>query len=431
MVTWRRSWRGLDIAGFLLCAAVLGPFLVWTLVIERPFFGRAPVIAAALLHFALALYYFMGARDWLVSRKPRRTRLLLLLLLLPFGVMALVIVPSVLLTYVACRRIGDSPRVQALHAPLRSLPAQLGVTAAAFGLLFPWMNMLWYFEGASYLPGPGNPVILMENPYYGTNADGLRGPRVAVEKTPGVRRLLFLGDSTTFGWPYPVKETYPYLVAARLEARTGERLDVVNAGVPGQELRTIHERLAIDLLRFDPDVVLLMDGVHYAKALERHEEFVGNDVTYDGHHLRRQYLPPMFFQMLVLGVVANPVVLPIVLLLAPDDDEEVTDAEHVAFYAGVVDDFVAAIAERGTPLVLLEYPSEKVPDEVRAIFREVARREGLPYLPLYDEMIETIGFASRDGVHPDREAHRRIAERVADYLIEQGIVAARAAPDGA
>lgn len=64
------------------------------------------------------------------------------------------------------------------------------------------------------------------------NALGMRGAEHSREKSPGVRRLLVLGDSFGFGWGVEDDESFP----ARLEARwrsAGQAVDVLDAAVPG------------------------------------------------------------------------------------------------------------------------------------------------------------------------------------------------------
>ena len=91
-----------------------------------------------------------------------------------------------------------------------------------------------------------------------TNAFGLRGAELPTGRTPGVRRVVALGDSFTFGDAVEAEEAWP----ARLETRLNRgpvpgRWQVVNAGIPGhgtgQQLllsRMLEERLR-------PDVVVL------------------------------------------------------------------------------------------------------------------------------------------------------------------------------
>ena len=65
-----------------------------------------------------------------------------------------------------------------------------------------------------------------------TNALGLRGSvETEPKKPPGVRRILCLGDSFTFGKGVADDETVPARLAVRLAAPAGPRTEVLNAGV--------------------------------------------------------------------------------------------------------------------------------------------------------------------------------------------------------
>lgn len=100
-----------------------------------------------------------------------------------------------------------------------------------------------------------------------TNALGWRDAEFALERRPGVRRVIALGDSFTFG----VAVDYGERFTEELE-RLVPDLEVLNFGVnafgPDQELRL----LETEGLRYRPDVVLLtvflgndLDDIRYAR----------------------------------------------------------------------------------------------------------------------------------------------------------------------
>ena len=65
-----------------------------------------------------------------------------------------------------------------------------------------------------------------------TNRLGYRGP------DPAQRAWICLGDSTTFGWGVEVEDAFPAQLEAEL-LRRGHKVEVLNAGVPGQHPPTM------------------------------------------------------------------------------------------------------------------------------------------------------------------------------------------------
>lgn len=92
------------------------------------------------------------------------------------------------------------------------------------------------------------------------NSHGLRDLERPVEKPPGVRRVLLLGDSFAFA-AVPRDQSF----AAMLDEDLGDRVEVINAGVPGWTTWQEAAWLRRDGLAYGPDAIVV--------AL-----FVGNDV---------------------------------------------------------------------------------------------------------------------------------------------------------
>jgi len=88
------------------------------------------------------------------------------------------------------------------------------------------------------------------------NSLGMRGAEVAVDKPPGVRRVLCLGDSCTFGAANP----YPQIVQRLLDAQAPGRFQVLNAGVIGYTSLHGLEWFESELAELHPDVVTLYFG---------------------------------------------------------------------------------------------------------------------------------------------------------------------------
>jgi len=99
-----------------------------------------------------------------------------------------------------------------------------------------------------------------------TNARGLRGPDLPYAKPAGVRRVLFLGDSVTFGYGVERSDdVFAFRAGRELAAALDAPVEVVNAAVGGYSPWQERQVLAGEGLRYAPD--LLVVG------------FVLNDVT--------------------------------------------------------------------------------------------------------------------------------------------------------
>jgi lysophospholipase L1-like esterase len=84
------------------------------------------------------------------------------------------------------------------------------------------------------------------------NSRGLRGPDVPYDSTPGTRRVLVLGDSTTFGY---VDEEFTY--PALLQRRLGPSWEVLNGSVVAYGFDQQYLWFMREGLKYKPDVVLV------------------------------------------------------------------------------------------------------------------------------------------------------------------------------
>jgi hypothetical protein len=91
-----------------------------------------------------------------------------------------------------------------------------------------------------------------------TNSKGLRGPEIAYDKPPGVTRLLFLGDSVTFGDGLKtVNETFPFLIGQELTAQLKRKVEVINSGVSGYSPWQEALYLEKEGIKYHPDLVVV------------------------------------------------------------------------------------------------------------------------------------------------------------------------------
>jgi lysophospholipase L1-like esterase len=110
-------------------------------------------------------------------------------------------------------------------------------------------------HGAYLTLRPGAQGLMLGRPVT-VNKDGYRGALRPQQKPPGVTRLLFFGDSHTFSMGADDEHTYPAVVEQKLNAGTA-CCEVLNFGVPGQDLRQILTLLHERGLAYQPDVVVI------------------------------------------------------------------------------------------------------------------------------------------------------------------------------
>jgi acyl-CoA thioesterase-1 len=191
----------------------------------------------------------------------------------------------------------------------------------------------------------------------------LAAPARAVEGVPAAERVIVaFGDSLTAGHGVPVAESYPALLAARLSAE-GYRYRVVNAGVSGDTTAGGLRRVDWGL-RLNPEIVILELGANDALR--------GQDLS---------------------AVSAN------------------------------LDQLVDRFQSAGARVLLagMRLPPNYGPrfgTEFQAMYKEVARRRGVPLMPFF---LDGVGgnprLNQRDGIHPTAEGYRVIVDRLWPYLL--------------
>ncbi|MCB9781525.1 MAG: hypothetical protein H6751_00985 [Candidatus Omnitrophica bacterium] len=119
------------------------------------------------------------------------------------------------------------------------------------------------------------------------NGKGVRGPELDYERSPETYRILYLGDSVTFGFGIEDDlETYPYQVERNLEKTTGLDVETINSGVggysPWQE-KIFFEKEGI---KYQPDLAVI--GFYLNDVTEKFKlpQFGGKEGSYQ---LNRAY----------------------------------------------------------------------------------------------------------------------------------------------
>lgn len=261
------------------------------------------------------------------------------------------------------------------------------------------------------------------------NSLGLRGPQIAVAKPSGVRRVLCLGDSCTFGAGRP----YPDMLQEILDRRAPGRFQVLNGGVIGYTSLHGLEWLERELGGLQPDVVTLYFGWNdmWREKDSAVRQWFKNRVAGEAPPRFKSYL----WEALSRGFVFVKNSLGVSSLQVPPEQ-----------YRRVLEHFAALGRARGFVPVYLTAPAgfdddrtpqwlvdkgfvargdsaPKLHERYNAITVEVSREQKLPLVDLAADFARSGGRAlfgdpDQDPIHPNQEGYRRIAEDLADAILE-------------
>ncbi|BBM81994.1 SGNH/GDSL hydrolase family protein [Candidatus Uabimicrobium amorphum] len=96
---------------------------------------------------------------------------------------------------------------------------------------------------------------LFNNPNKVTiNKYGLRGPTIAKPKKDKTLRIMFLGGSHVFDLAAPENKDWPNMVATYL--KTNQKIEIINAGMPGKSSHDNLARYYLDLHTWKPDILV-------------------------------------------------------------------------------------------------------------------------------------------------------------------------------
>jgi lysophospholipase L1-like esterase len=98
------------------------------------------------------------------------------------------------------------------------------------------------------------------------NGKGFIGPELDYTKPPGVKRILYLGDSVTFGYRLKdYRQSFPFRTEPLLERKLACEIETINAGIGGYSPWQEHILLSTEGVKYEPDLIVVC--------------FVLNDVT--------------------------------------------------------------------------------------------------------------------------------------------------------
>jgi lysophospholipase L1-like esterase len=123
------------------------------------------------------------------------------------------------------------------------------------------------------------------------NARGFRGPVVPYERAGNARRILYLGDSVTFGYRIARwEDTWPFVLADSLRARDSIPVETVNLAVEGYSQWQELLLLADEGEKYAPDLVVIGFVLNDVTEMFHLARFGGSDESFQ---LRQSYSSPL------------------------------------------------------------------------------------------------------------------------------------------
>lgn len=281
------------------------------------------------------------------------------------------------------------------------------------------------------------------------NERGFRGPVIPYEKTEGVARIVYLGDSVTMGYRVARwEDTYPYFLEAMLEANDSLAVDTVNLAVEGYSQWQQAIVLADEGDRYQPDLVVLGFVLNDVTEMFYLSRFGGSD---EGFQLRHSYTSrldrwlsksALVYQVqnvarevkakrklgddLRLGAIRQQA-LDVETLIRQPDQANVKTAWDIALadLQGIVDH----CASRNVPVLVVVFPftmqladpeGTSAPQRVLANYAHARGIDSIDLLPPLAQHLRATGAKPEDLFidhdHLTVEGHRVVAALLADRI---------------
>jgi len=253
-----------------------------------------------------------------------------------------------------------------------------------------------------------------------TDEHGLRTPIHGPVKPAGVKRVMTLGCSTTFGWGVDDAESYPARLEVHLKEKGYDNVEVINGGQPGY---TTFQGLWLweEVLKdYAPDVVIVGYVVQDAREvaysdvsqalMQENAAFLKNNVLYQ----------IQIYKALrhALGRIQTQA----------KDEQKNTFRVDEQNYLESLRTFRKKIEAVGAEPVYFGFPLERVgyTELHRNIMSAAAKADEVPHFDPSVEIealtrSETLYFPQDRG-HANAAGCDTIGRMMADYLVDQGLV---------
>ena len=276
------------------------------------------------------------------------------------------------------------------------------------------------------------------------NSLGFRGTELAPARKQGVRRLVCLGDSGTFGLWVEERDAegvvhydgYVDQLRRLVDSESHGRIEIINAGVNGYTSSHVLRLLETRIVDLDPDIIVVRVGLNDHKRATAHLTVTDPSNTFLRWALRRFANWRLTRASFHAARLARPR----------------RAGKHTGPWVSLerfrLD--LKRIAElsksHGFSLLFVDYPLrsptlpshphhtkilglaghskredfDRLHDQYQAVLGEVAREAGVPLVQTRKRLRQPADFPNADFVHPNTRGARKIAESIWVALLASG-----------
>ena len=311
-------------------------------------------------------------------------------------------------------------------------PARRRVRPEALLLLFGLSLGALALEGLAFVAERAQPQKGGYSPVRGrrsrepVNSSGYRDVEHTKEKPAGVRRILFVGDSFTYGVGILLDDTYPKRTERALSISRSEKWESIVMAVPGVGTAEEAKIIESEAFAYSPDVLVLGYVLNDAEDPDAAERRRATEWT-EAEALRRN--PPLWRRSAFLRLAADR--------LHGSRENRRRIENHLALYRDQAPGFRAVkksidviatrCREKSVPFVVIlfplfanplgeDYPFASVHEEMAAALRSagVTFVDLLPYYQGMDWHLLVVEGARDE--HPNEIAHRIAAQALISAL---------------
>jgi hypothetical protein len=278
--------------------------------------------------------------------------------------------------------------------------------------------------------------------YWTINSKGLIGPEIPYSRPGHTIRILYLGDSVTFGSGLSgYQDTFPYMIQPLLRNYLAVQVETINSGVSGYAGWQENEYLFTEGYKYNPDLVVLSfvhnDVVNLLSA-DPSDELRSQGLLYSGFYYNSgicflaRKLQPMFTRKIPASL-QRETRIPDNLLITEPDRPDVKQAWSLALAdLGKTAKFCR---EHHFPLLLIAFPiTNQFDDPVKydfphQILADFAARENVAFLDLLPPLAKAMkqeGAGTKDYfldvMHFTVRGNHAVAQIISDFMLERSLL---------